>query len=138
MTTPAPAPALPATPPSAVTIAAVRTLSPIIVTIVAGLLLKANVHLDSTTLVTAVAWAIGGVLGFVWKLGVGWLEQHKSPLWGWLFGIAKAPAYAPGPAPQAAPYVGTHDAGLSEIGIIVVAVLVAVAVVIIAHAAGWF
>lgn len=88
-----PTPEIPSTPPSAVTIATVRTLSPIIVTILTGLLVKANVHLDNTTLTTTVAWAIGGVLGTVWKLGVGWLEAHKASWWGHLFFISAAPSY---------------------------------------------
>lgn len=143
MSTPAPSPQSP------VVTSTVRTLTPLVLGAIVYALSKANIKIDNTALDVVVNSAVSTVVAAGYTFAVRWLETFKSSKWGRLFLIAKAPAYAPGPAPQPAPSNVTiiptlglqpptdGTAGLGELGIIFVAVIVAVALGIIAHAAGW-
>lgn len=136
MTTPTPSPVVTST---------VRTITPVVVAALVYALAKANIKIDSTTLSVIVNSAVSAVVATGYTYAVRWLETFKSSKWGRLFLIAKQPSYPPVVAPVAPnenqatplgpqpPTDGT--AGLTEIGLIVVSVLVAVAIVIIWAAA---
>lgn len=89
MTTPAQSPQAPAF---------VRTLVPFLVAWVGAYLAKHGFGIDPVWLTTAV----GLGLGYAWFVIVHVVEL-KVPQFGWLLGIAKAPAYSSEPAPSPGP-----------------------------------
>lgn len=72
----------------------VRTYVPLIVTVLGTWLAKHGFNVDGAVLQALV----GAVLGGLYYALVRLLEAHRAEF-GWLLGVAKQPAYAPGPPP---------------------------------------
>ncbi|MEB0001594.1 hypothetical protein QN345_00445 [Cryobacterium sp. 10I1] len=76
-------------------IAIIRSLIPIIVGWIVGLLVSVNVHLDPSIAEGAIASA-SALSASLYYLGVVWLERKYS-WFGWLLGVARNPVYAAAP-----------------------------------------
>jgi hypothetical protein len=72
----------------------IRTYIPLLVTVLGTWLAQHGLNIDGTLLQVVV----GAALGAAYYAVVRFLEGHKAQF-GWLLGVAKQPAYAPGPAP---------------------------------------
>lgn len=73
--------------------AVIRTVVPIIVTLLLTIAAKAGIHIDDTVAEAVVTNAVGAILGALYYAGVRALEHFKSSKWGWLLGSPNAPTY---------------------------------------------
>ena len=74
----------------------VRTIVPVVVGLVITALVRLGVSIPNGLLTDVVS----ALITALYYTGVRFLETHAGPQWGWLLGLAKAPAYSDGGAPS--------------------------------------
>lgn len=73
--------------------AVIRTVVPIVVTLLLTAAAKTGISIDGSTLEAIVTNAVGVVLGVVYYIAARALEHFRDSRWGWLLGSPNAPHY---------------------------------------------
>ncbi|MEB0200565.1 hypothetical protein QN354_02195 [Cryobacterium sp. 5I3] len=76
-------------------IAVIRSLIPIVVGWIVGLLVSLNVHVDPS-ITDGLILSASALAASLYYIGVAWLER-QFPWFGWLLGVARNPVYASAP-----------------------------------------
>lgn len=101
--------------PSQIGTSVIRTVVPIVVAAIIGLLAK--VGIDAGPWTDLIAQLIGAVAGAAYYAVARWLETHVKPKFGWLLGLPKAPTYeSPAKPDEGSPsgYSATDTAPVAE------------------------